>query len=259
MIGQVIVSETSLIIITQKHESLFLALTKCLASQGGSPRPQLAQYSWMHSFTTFPYHHWKSPQWPWEGGKGLEVLILLQDGRNMCHFCPQSIDQNQSYDPAQWQKVQGSINLLYAQKERRIRLIGQNWKCLPQLETPVYVSEVMNLYKVMDHDNPEENRYDLGTPSCFISETDLFFTRKHWPRHGHRDAVLFMVHCLSAVLGPLAQEVPCERGGNQTQWDQNPSIWEHRGSKKIIALLNILQLQYTSDTHKIIQGADTGF
>lgn len=177
MIGQVIVSETSPIIIIQKHESLFLALTKCLASQGGSPRPQLAQYSWMHSFTTFPYHHWKLPQWPWEGGKGLEVLILLQDGRNMCHFCPQSIDQNQSYDPAQWQRVQGSINLLCAQKERRIRLIGQNWKCLPQLETPVYVSEVMNLYKVMDHDNPEENRYDFGTPSCFVSETDLFFTR----------------------------------------------------------------------------------
>ena len=35
----------------------------------------------------------------------------------------------------------------------------------------------MNLYKVMDHDNPEENRYDFCTPSCFISETDLFFTK----------------------------------------------------------------------------------
>lgn len=52
----------------QKHESVFLALTKPVASQGDPPRPQLAQHSWTLPFTALPCHH-VLPQWPRDGGK----------------------------------------------------------------------------------------------------------------------------------------------------------------------------------------------
>lgn len=70
------VSETTPTVMTQQHESLFLALTKPVVSQGDSPGPLLAQLSWLLPFYSTSMSSCPSTVGPgW--GKELEGLKLV--------------------------------------------------------------------------------------------------------------------------------------------------------------------------------------
>lgn len=104
----------------------------------------------------------------------------------------------------------------------------------------------MNLHKVMEHDNSEENGYCFYTPGCFISELDLFFSKGSTGQSPAQGCVLLRIHGLS-LLGQLAQGVPLREErirGNRTKC---PHLGAQR-NKEVTAILSILWLEYSSDT-----------